>query len=305
MKLVIRILLVSVIALTLLWAQSATKTFLPHRVDKAWPQLPEGWNFGMTSGVSVDREDNVWVFNRGQRPVIQFDQQGKMLRSFGEGVINSSHGVAVGPDGGIWAVDVGANTVFKFSPEGRIQFVIGHVGGGAGTNEDKYGFNKPTGVAFDSKGNVYVSDGYANTRVVKYSPEGEYLMHWGKPGAGAGEFNLVHDVAIDANDHVYVADRTNKRVQVFDSDGKYLNKWTDVGTPWGLDYEASEDVIYMADGENNQVTKLNLDGQVLGILGSFGKAPGKFDFAHHLDVDSRGNIYVAEIKNWRVQKFVK
>lgn len=305
MKLVTRLVAGSALALSLLWAQSGPKTFLPHRAVKNWAQLPQGENLGMTSGVSLDRDDNVWVFHRGKNPIMQFDEDGRMLRSWGDGIINSSHGIAVGPDGGIWAVDVGAHMVLKFSEDGRIQMVLGNAGGQPGTNEDEYAFNKPTGVAFDSTGNVYVSDGYENTRVVKYSPDGEYIKHWGTPGTGDGQFNLVHDVAIDSKDRVYVADRSNNRVQVFDSEGKFLAKWTEAGTPWGLDYDAREDVIYMADGVNNQVSKLSLDGQVLGTLGSFGKAPGKLDFAHHLDVDSKGSIYVAEIKNWRVQKFVK
>jgi DNA-binding beta-propeller fold protein YncE len=124
-------------------------------------------------------------------------------------------------------------------------------------------------------------------------------------GTGDGEFNLVHDVAIDKQGRVYVADRTNARVQVFDQSGKFLAKWTNVGAPWGLYYVARENAIYMCDGVNNRVIKLNLDGQVLGVLGSYGKTPGKFDFAHNLTVDSTGAIYVAEIKNWRVQKFAK
>ena len=139
--------------------------------------------------------------------------------------------------------------------------------------------------------------------MVHYSKDAEYLGQWGRKGTGDGEFDLVHDVAIDKNGRVYVADRTNARVQVFDQEGKFLTKWTNVGTPWGLYYVGRENAIYMCDGVNNRVVKLNLDGQILGVLGSHGKTPGKFDFAHNLAVDSTGAIYVAEIKNWRVQKF--
>jgi sugar lactone lactonase YvrE len=143
-----------------------------------------------------------------------------------------------------------------------------------------------------------------NSRVVKFNREGQYLTHWGRKGTGDGEFNLVHDVCLDSRGRVYIADRTNARVQIFDAEGRFLGKWTDAGAPWGLYYVAREDAIYMADGTNNRVVKLNLDGKVLGVLGSFGKTPGKFDFAHNIAVDSTGAIYVAEIKNWRVQKFV-
>ena len=142
-----------------------------------------------------------------------------------------------------------------------------------------------------------------NSRVVKFGPNGQYLTHWGKKGTGDGEFNLVHDVVLDKAGRVYVADRTNERVQIFDGNGKFLGKWTNIGAPWGLDYVAREDAIYMCDGKNNRIVKLNLEGQILGTLGSFGKLPGELDYAHSIAVDSSGAIYVVEIKNWRVQKF--
>lgn len=148
-----------------------------------------------------------------------------------------------------------------------------------------------------------MSDGYVNSRVVLFDKDGIYIRHWGKKGSGDGEFNLSHDVALDSKGNVYVADRSNSRIQVFDSEGRFLTKWTDAGQPWGLAYYAKENCLYMCDGKNNRVVKLSLDGRVLGVLGSYGKTPGKFDFAHNMAVDSTGAIYVAEIKNWRVQKF--
>ena len=138
-----------------------------------------------------------------------------------------------------------------------------------------------------------------------FGPDGLYQKQWGRKGTGDGEFNLVHDVAIDSAGRVYVADRENRRVQVFDQEGKFLSKWTDVGSPWGLSYVARENAMYMCDGYNNRIVKLNTEGQVLGVLGSYGKTWGKLDFAHNIAVDSTGAIYVAEIKNWRVQKFAK
>lgn len=278
---------------------------LPHKPVSNWGQLPKGWNFGECSGVDVDKDDNVWVFNRGKHPVIQFDKNGKFLQAWEEVPVRSSHGIRVGPDGNVWAVDVAGHTVFTFTPAGRILQVIGLPNGGAGTMESKDGFNRPTGVSFAKNGDFFVSDGYVNSRVVRFGRDGIYQKQWGRKGTGDGEFNLVHDVALDPRGRVYVADRENYRVQVFDADGKFLAKWTGIGSPWGLYYVDRESSIYMVDGHNNRIVKLNLEGQITGVLASHGKGPGKIDFGHNIAVDSTGAIYVAEIKNWRVQKFAR
>jgi DNA-binding beta-propeller fold protein YncE len=278
---------------------------LPHKLVPGWPQLPKGMNFGEVSGVDVDRNDNVWVFNRGSHPVIQFDKNGRMLQAWKDVGVKSSHGLRIDPDGNVWLVDVFGHALLKYSPEGRLLMVFANAGGTAGDNDSKYAYNRPTSLAFHPNGDFYVSDGYVNSRVVRYRKDGEYVQHWGKKGTGDSEFDIAHDITIDRRGRIYVADRTNNRVQIFDESGKLLNKWTSVGQPWGLYYAAKEDAIYLCDGQNNRVLKVNLDGQVLGTLGGFGKAPGTFDFAHHLSVDSSGSIYVAEIKNWRVQKFAK
>jgi DNA-binding beta-propeller fold protein YncE len=278
---------------------------LPHKLVSGWPQLPAGWNFGETSGVSVDKNDNVWVFNRGKHQVIRFDRSGKFLGGWEDVPVLSAHGIKADPDGNVWLVDVAGHALLKFTPGGRLLMVFANAGRTAGDNTTQYAFNRPTGLSFQPNGDFYVSDGYVNTRVVRYSKDGKYLGQWGKKGTGDGEFDLVHDVALDKQGKVYVADRANSRVQVFTGEGKFLAKWTDVGQPWGLAYSEKENAMYIADGLNNRVVKTNLDGQVLGVLGQFGKAPGSFDFAHHMAIDSEGSIYVAEIKNWRVQKFAK
>ena len=277
---------------------------LPHQAVKNWAQLPPGWNFGETSGVSVDKSDNVWVFNRGPHPVIQFDKNGKFLRAWSDVPITSSHGIKVAPDGNVWLVDVKGHQIIEFTPEGRIRMVLGNVGKQPGSNETPYAFNQPTAVSFLPNGDFLISDGYVNSRVLKFNRDGIFQFQWGKKGTGDSEFNLVHDVVIDKRGLVYVADRLNERIQVFDGKGKFITKWTNIGAAWGLAYASAEDSLYMCDGVNNRIIKLNMDGQVLGTLSEFGKVEGKLDFPHHMAVDSTGALYVAEIKNWRVQKFV-
>jgi DNA-binding beta-propeller fold protein YncE len=281
---------------------------LPYKLDANWPDLPKGFNFGECSGVDVDKDGNVWVFNRGHWPMMEFDRKGKLLQSWTEETLSvtSAHGVRVGPDGNLWCIDVDGHQVFKVSPQGRILMVLGNRQGVPGNNDAMDAFNRPTNIAFRANGNFYVSDGYVNSRVIEFTPEGEYVKHWGTKGRGDGMFNLVHDVTVDPKGLVYVADRSNERVQVFDADGKFITKWTDVGAPWGVYYSAKDDAIFMCDGKYDRITKLSLDGKVLGEIGTWGKTPGRLDYVHSISVDpSDSSIYTVEIKNWRVQKWVK
>lgn len=299
-----RILLLSCGAAALLFGQLASGPPLPIKLISEWAKLPKGMYIGECSGVATDKDDNVWVFNRGKSPILKFDKTGRLLDAWENVPVTSSHGIKVDPDGNVWTVDVGANSVKKWARDGRMLMQIGNAGGAAGTNESKDAFNKPTGIAFEPNGDFWVSDGYVNSRVVKFNKNGEFLMQiGGKKGTGDGEFDTVHDVAIDNRGRIYVADRENRRVQIFSSEGKLINKWTNLGSPWGLAYSEKESAIYIGDGYNNRIVKVNLEGQVLGTYGQYGKIPGRFDFIHHMAVDSSGAIYAAEIKNWRVQKF--
>ncbi len=276
---------------------------LPHQLVEDWPKLPKGMNLGETASVDVDSHDNVWVFHRGKQNVIRFDRDGNVLDAWEDMPINSAHGLEVDHDDNIWLVDVTGHRIMKCDRNGRIRLVIANPGMRSGDNDAPYGFNRPTGLAFAANGDFYVSDGYENSRVVKYTKDAVYITHWGSKGTGKGQFDLVHDVTLDKKGRVYVADRTNGRVQVFDSDGNFLDMWPDIGNPWGIHYAENEDALYMADGDANRIIKLSTDGKILGKLGQFGKAPGDLALAHHLSVDSEGSIYVAEITNWRVQKF--
>jgi DNA-binding beta-propeller fold protein YncE len=192
------------------------------------------------------------------------------------------------------------------TPEGRILMVIGNRQGVPGNDSPVDAFNRPTNVGFLANGNILVSDGYANSRVIEFNGDGEYVRHWGRKGTGDGEFLLVHDVAVDTRQRIYVADRSNERIQVFDEKGTFLEKWTGIGSPWGIYFVAKEGAIYMCDGKYDRILNVSLEGQVLGVLGSWGKAPGKLDYAHSIAVDpADSSIYTVEIKNWRVQKWVK
>jgi DNA-binding beta-propeller fold protein YncE len=277
---------------------------LPIKLVSEWAKLPKGMYIGECSGVSVDKDDNVWVFHRGKSPILKFDRTGKLLDHWEGAPITSSHGIKIDPEGNVWTVDVAGHNIKKFSRDGKLLMHIGNPGGAPGNNESKDSFNRPTGIAFEPNGDFWVSDGYVNSRVVKFSKFGVYVTQiGGKKGTGDGEFDIAHDVALDARGRVYVADRENRRVQIFSPEGQLIGKWTNVGSPWGLAFNPKDSTMYICDGYSNRVLKVNLEGQILGAYGQYGKVPGAFDFVHHIAVDSQGNLYAAEIKNWRVQKF--
>ena len=284
---------------------------LPHKLVANWPTLPKGYNFGETTGVALDKTGNVWVANRGSWPVMEFDKNGEMLQAWNrdtvrltDGIGKGAHGLKIDVYGNVWLGDVDGNINFKFSPLGRLLMTLGNRQTSPNNNDSKSGFNKPTNFWPLENGNMLISDGYGNSRIVEFTNDGHYVRQFGTAGNGDGQFQLPHGVTVDSKGRIYVADRANSRVQVFDHDGKFLAKWTDVGQPWDVYYVASEDAIYMCDGNWDRILKLNTDGKVLGELSHYGKAPGEVDFPHAIAVSPDGkDIYVAEIKNWRVQKW--
>jgi len=272
---------------------------LGYRVDADWPSLPPGTHFAEVSAAAVDKAGNVYVFHRGEQPIRLFSPEGKLLRSFGKGLFTNAHGLRIDPDGNLWAADSGSHIVIKLSPQGRVLLVLGRRNQPALARER---FDRPTDVAFAANGDIYVADGYGNSRVVKYSKDGDYLLEWGKRGVGESEFNIPHAIITDPAGRVYVADRENFRIQIFDADGKFIEQWTHVGSPFGLD-RTSDDSLFMADGYNDHILKLSPDGKILGSIGRHGRAPGRFDVVHHLAVGPLGAVYAAEIVTLRVQKF--
>ena len=284
-----------------LWSAPVESNFpsMHYKVNPDWPTLPPGWNFGEVAGVAVDGKGHVFVFHRGEHSIMEFTPEGRMVRSWGEGLFIRPHAIRVDPEGNIWTVDNDTHQVLKMDPSGRIRMVVGRRGQSGESDEL---FNRPTDVAFAPNGDFYVSDGYVNSRVVTFSKEGRYITAWGKKGDGDGEFNLPHSVAVDGQGRVYVGDRENYRVQVFDANGKFLTQWNHVGSPWGLDLQ-SDQTLFLADGHNDRILKVTLEGKVLGAFGENGRLPGELNFVHHLGLDAAGNIFASEIKNQRVQKF--
>ena len=260
-------------------------------------QLPAGEHFVEVAGVAVDSKGHIYVFHRGKHPLMEFDANGKYLRSIADDLFVSAHTVRVDAEDNIWTTDVGAHVVLKLSPDGRVLLSLGRM---RISGDDVLHFNQPTDVAFDREGNIYVADGEGNSRVLKFNKFGNPVLGWGMKGSGPGQFDLPHSIAIDG-DLVYVGDRENARIQIFDLNGKYLREWK-VGHPFGL-FVTPDHFIYMSDAIAGRILKINRDGKVVGVLE--GPAPDKgrhFD-PHSLAVDKNGAIFTAEVMPWRAQKF--
>jgi DNA-binding beta-propeller fold protein YncE len=281
-------------------SQSAELPRLAYQPVAHFLELPIGGNFGEAAGVAINSRGHLFIFHRGPSPLMEFDANGCFVRSIGEGLFTRPHGLRIDREDNIWTTDVGSHLVLKFNSEGRVLLVLGRQGV---AGESDALFNQPSDVAFSPMGEIFVTDGYGNSRVVKFDKEGNFLKAWGRKGTAPGEFDLPHTIAIDARGRVYVGDRENQRVQIFDGYGNFVQEWRHVGHPWGL-FITPEQVLYLADGRANRVLQLDLNGNILGVLGGPGKAPGQFAYAHGIAVGASNEIYIAEILNWRVQKFV-
>jgi DNA-binding beta-propeller fold protein YncE len=265
-----------------------------------WLELPKDFKFGLVTGVATDKADNLYIFHRGERPLIVFDSRGKFLRSWGDAMHEDAHGLRIDREGNVWTTDLSTQQVIKYDPHGKVLLALG-TKNKEGTGQSH--FDQPADVAISSAGDIYVADGYGNSRVVKFNREGKYLLEWGKPGKGPGEFDLVHAIVLDGKGRVYVGDRENDRIQVFDENGTFLEQWRDCGAPYGLFLQNGQHML-AADGRGNQVRILDLKGKVLARFGRKGTEAGQFEMAHGICADSRGVIYVTEGDGERVQKFV-
>lgn len=297
-----------------LWAQGPVPEIRYHSVPD-FLQLPPDIYLGEAASVAVNSKGEIFVFHRGQHPLLEFDPEGKFVRSIAEGLYGFvfAHSVRVDPQDNIWTVDEGADVVVKFSQQFRVLMVLGRrpekvesaASSGPPAPLPVWQFNRPTDVAFGLHGEIYVSDGYGNSRVVKYDKDGDWVKAWGRRGTGPGEFHIPHAIVTDARGLVYVGDRENKRVQVFDPDGKFLAEWDNVGAPWAMCITPGpRQFIYMADAWAGRIEKLDLNGHILGAFGKSGKQLGQFGWVHGMACPSENVLYVAELLNWRVQKLI-
>jgi hypothetical protein len=315
---------------------------------------PAGLNFGEVTGLAVNKAKHVYIFQRtSQRSTVhggtaaqlwEFGPDGTFIRELGKDLYGFAfaHTVEVDKDQNIWTSDEGTNMVVKMSPAGKVLLVLGRRAEaveaeppppqrGARPIPQWGGFNRPTDVTWDNEGNIFVADGYNNSRVVKIGPDGRWLKTWGDYGKEPGQFNILHTIASDAKGNIYIGDRTNNRIQVFDHDGNPVRiikievpytKEPNVmlgamprpdgsplavnGAPWAIcitpPNAQGTQYLYSADAVPGRMYKLTLDGKVLGTFGDGGKKVGEFGWVHQIACPSENELYVGEILNWRVQK---
>jgi hypothetical protein len=308
-------------------------------------QLPAGTYFGEVGGVATNSKGDIFVYTSTGHPTItigtarpfahggaklfQFDKNGKFVREIGKdtyGFMVAAQ-VRVDPADNLWVVDEMTNMVMKFDPQGRVAMLLGRKaesenvpagagrGGGRGGQNDGSGqktdlFNRPTDVAWDAAGNIFVADGMGNARVAKFDKDGKFVTSWGKRGTGNGEFANVRSIAVDAQGNVYVADGGNKRIQVFDNNGTFKTAWADVGnaqavciTKGGTLYVSNSNPVNDID-TGGEIYKMSLDGKMLGKFGRAGKMMKEFGSVNAIDCRGENTLYVAELGNLRVQKLV-
>ena len=290
-----------------------------YAVDPKWPQKPADLQWAAMSSIAVDSKDNVYLLTRTSAPVQVYDKSGKFLRAWGKGM-ETPHQLRIDGAGNIWVADAGTHVVEKYTPDGKLLMTLGTKGK---AGRDQTYFNKPTDVAIGAFFDIYVSDGYGNARVVHFDPEGKYLGEWGEPGQGPGQFSIPHSIALDSKGRVYVADRNNVRIQVFDGKGKFVEEWRDLIVPWTFSM-LKGDRLWVCGSSPMQWRKEDSSlgcppkDQVFMRFDTTGKLqqlftlpkgldglerPGEVNWVHGMAFDSAGNMYLGDIIGKRAQKF--
>ena len=302
------------------------KAAQPYHVVHGWPALSEGFMLGHVTGVGVDSHNHVFVFHRADHSILGktfeepisspailcFDgRTGALVASWGANRFLVPHGLRVDHNDNIWVTDIGLQQVLKFNHEGELLMAVGEKGV---PGLDGKHFNRPTDVAVAPDGSFYVSDGYGNTRVAKFSAKGEFLFDWGHKGDQPGEFDTPHGIAMDQQGRIYVADRSNGRIQVFKADGTFLQQWKspELGRPWALTF-GPDGCLYVLDGgdlkpwppDRSHILRLDTNGNILETWASFGNYDGQLFWGHDIAVGKDGAVYAGDIQGRRVQKFAR
>ena len=287
-----------------------------YELVENWAQLPPGWAFYDIGGIGVDRNDRVYIFNRSKHPLMIFERDGKFVGNWGEDYFVRPHGIRISSQDELFCTDDMTHLVSKFSLAGDLLMTLGEKDkpSDTGYKEDPNlmkslksimrggsPFNRPTGVALSSSGEIFISDGYGNARVHKFKPNGELILSWGEPGSGIGEFMLPHNIWIDRKDRVWISDRENSRIQIFDSQGKFIDTWYDVSRPSDI-YIDEEDIVYVSEighvGDiGPRISLFTINGKVITRWGNdmVDHMMDLFVSPHAISVDSSGDIYVGEV----------
>jgi hypothetical protein len=302
---------------------------IPHTSVANFFKLPQDLYFGEGIGIATNSKGHVFVYHRsGDTRLFEFDPNGNFVKEWGIGVygIEFAHQVRVDSQDNVWVVDEGTNMVIKFNPAGRVLMVLGRrpepMAGAVQTNfppllNQKYRFGRPTDVTWDAQGNIFVSDGYVNSRVVKYDKNGRFLAQFaGERGNGQNQLNTPHSITSDAQGNIYVADRGNARIVVLNNDLTLKKMYDNVGNPWAVCISPGPHQYLFASNSNpdsnpaaswaitGEIYKMELDGTIVGKFGRAGKALGEFATTHQMDCRNPDIIYTAEINNWRSQKII-
>ncbi len=261
-------------------------------------QLPAGIKLGKCSAAALDSRGRLYLFHRGRMPLLCFEHDGTFVRGWGDDLIQTAHGLRIDRHGHIWTTDIGHHLVRKFDLAGKLLLTLGRPDQpGTGTDQ----FDKPSDIAFGPAEEVYISDGYGNSRVMQFDQAGKFIKTWGQPGSGPGEFDLPHTIKVDSRGRILVGDRENERIQVFDADGRLLAIWPGFA-PYGIEIDR-EGRIFLADAAAHLIHQLDAQGKIVHSWGGLGSQPGQFNIPHMLAIDTEGNLYVTEIDGMRIQKF--